>query len=32
MYYMNNIIIAQTFRYYKMQLIAARLCGGMEIL
>ncbi len=32
MYYMNSIIIAQTFRYYKVQIHAARLCGGMEIL
>jgi hypothetical protein len=29
---MNDIIIAQTFRYYKAQMLAARLCGGMEIL
>ena len=29
---MNNIIIAQTFNYYKVQLKAAQLRGGMEIL
>jgi hypothetical protein len=29
---MNNIIIAQTFHYYKVQLKAARQRGGMEIL
>jgi len=29
---MNNIIIAQTFHYYKVQLKAAQLRGGMEIL
>ena len=30
MYYMNNIIIAQTFRYYKVQIHAARTRGGLE--
>ncbi len=29
---MIKTIIAQTFRYYKVQIQAARLCGGMEIL
>lgn len=29
---MNNIIIAQTFHYYKVQIKTAQLRGGMETL